>query len=108
MEDFPTEAVIPALAQDIGINSLTASSYSPSENWASGEATPATSAPGSRGESPEPHGQAALGNRQARTETVIALPIVPHVKSICFVGAGFVGEILDYPHVSIYSGLTCN
>lgn len=92
MEDFHTEVASPTLARDMSTKSLTASSYATSENWASGEATPATSPPGSRGESPERHEQAA--NRQARSETIIALPIVPHVKSICFVGAGFVGENL--------------
>ncbi|KAJ4396996.1 hypothetical protein N0V93_001220 [Gnomoniopsis smithogilvyi] len=80
---------VPVLVREMSTESLTASESYVSENWASGEATPATSPPSSRGESPARKVEAV--NRPARSDTVIALPKAPPVKSICFVGAGFVG-----------------
>ncbi|KUI66601.1 UDP-glucose 6-dehydrogenase [Cytospora mali] len=62
------------------------------ETWGSGEATPATSPPSSRGESPERKTeQLEAVHRHARSDTITALPSAPSVKNICFVGAGFVG-----------------
>ncbi|ROV90910.1 hypothetical protein VMCG_09981 [Cytospora schulzeri] len=58
------------------------------ESWESGEATPDTSPPSSRGESPE---RKAEQHRHSRSDTITALPSAPSVKNICFVGAGFVG-----------------
>ncbi|ROW06363.1 hypothetical protein VPNG_07542 [Cytospora leucostoma] len=59
------------------------------DSWGSGEATPDTSPPSSRGESPERKTE----TRHARSDTITALPSAPapSVKNICFVGAGFVG-----------------
>ncbi|KKY34040.1 putative udp-glucose 6-dehydrogenase [Diaporthe ampelina] len=57
---------MPPLLRDLSTDSLTTTRSSSSDVWGSGEATPVTSPPSSRGESPE-------------------------LSNICFVGAGFVG-----------------
>lgn len=90
MAAFPSKIDIPHFVRDMSVESFTASTCSASENWASHEATPATSPPSSRGESPERKGE--VGNRHTRSDTITALPAAPPVKSICFVGAGFVGK----------------
>lgn len=91
----PTAAMhMPPLVRDVSTDSLmTTMSTSLVESWGSGEATPATSPPSSRGESPERKAEHLDGaHRHARSDTITALPSVPSVKNICFVGAGFVGK----------------
>lgn len=88
------------LTRDLSIESFStlspSSSASDNCQWASNEATPTTSPPSSRGESPERKLDGV--NRHTRSDTVTALPTAPPVKSICFVGAGFVGKKHDTTH----------
>ncbi|CAN8099145.1 unnamed protein product [Discula destructiva] len=88
MAAFPTKIELPAFVRGMSLESVTAS-CSASENWASEEASPITSPPSSRGESPERKGEG--DKRHTRSDTVTALPKAPLVKNVCFVGAGFVG-----------------
>ncbi|KAL1871884.1 hypothetical protein Daus18300_004517 [Diaporthe australafricana] len=84
---------MPALLRDMSSDSLMTTRSSSSDVWASGEATPVTSPPSSRGESPERKPDQVRGSqRRSQSDTTIAtLPSAPPVKNICFVGAGFVG-----------------
>jgi hypothetical protein len=107
--------VMPPL-RDISPDSPTTSPPSPPSpggTWSSGEATPVTSPPSSRGESPEPTGKPGQLDevpRHSRSEAtrIVTLPAGPAVRNICFVGAGFVGTPrLPYPIstslISIYA-----
>ncbi|KAH8788287.1 hypothetical protein F5883DRAFT_597851 [Diaporthe sp. PMI_573] len=82
--------------RDISPDSPKTSPSSLAGVWSSGEATPVTSPPSSRGESPEPTdkpGQLDEVPKHSPSEatTIVTLPAVPPVRNICFVGAGFVG-----------------
>ncbi|KAF3762661.1 nucleotide sugar dehydrogenase [Cryphonectria parasitica EP155] len=85
---------------------LTASSSSASDKCGSDAATPATSSSSSRVESPERKADDVV-TRHTRSDTVTAVPSTPSVKSICFVGAGFVGgptaALIAYhnPHITV-------
>lgn len=84
---------IPPLVRDISTDSLvttTTCCSSGMDKWESDEATPATSPPSSRGESPERKLDGV--GRHARSNTITGLPAAAPVKKICFVGAGFVGK----------------
>lgn len=85
-----------APTRDMRPGSPTTSPSSPAGVWSSGEATPVTSPPSSRGESPEPidkPGRLEEVPRHSRSEAaaIVTLPSAPPVRNICFVGAGFVG-----------------
>lgn len=86
---YAEEIPMPPLVRDISTHSL-ATTCSVLDKWESDEATPATSPPSSRGESPEPKLNGV--SRHARSNTITGLPAASPVKKICFVGAGFVGK----------------
>lgn len=82
---------LPPLVRDISTDSLaTTTTCCGIDKWESDEATPATSPPSSRGESPERKLDGV--SRHARSNTITGLPAAAPVKNICFVGAGFVGK----------------
>lgn len=85
---------MPLLLRDMSPDSLVTTRSSSSDVWGSGEATPVTSPPSSRGESPERKPDQLDGNpRHTRSvaTTIVTLSSAPPVRNICFVGAGFVG-----------------
>ncbi|KAI3398043.1 hypothetical protein diail_9906 [Diaporthe ilicicola] len=93
MDAHPRAITMPLLSRDMSTDSLMTTRSSSSDVWGSGEATPVTSPPSSRGESPERKPDQLDGvQRHTRSDTTITtLPSAPQVSNICFVGAGFVG-----------------
>lgn len=94
MATIPAAITMPALLRGVSPDSLVTNRSSSFDVWGSGEATPVTSPPSSRGESPERKPEQVDGvARHTRSDatTIVTLSSAPPVRNICFVGAGFVG-----------------
>ncbi|KAG6362791.1 hypothetical protein INS49_007885 [Diaporthe citri] len=94
MATIPEAITMPPLLRAMSPDSLVTTRSSSSGVWGSGEATPVTSPPSSRGESPERKPDQLDGvPRHTRSDatTIVTLSSAPPVRNICFVGAGFVG-----------------
>ncbi|KAK2611469.1 hypothetical protein N8I77_004806 [Diaporthe amygdali] len=93
MDTHPAVITMPPLFREMSTDSIMTTRSSVSDVWGSGEATPVTSPPSSRGESPDRKPDRLDGvQRRTRSDTTLTtLSSAPPVRNICFVGAGFVG-----------------